>query len=394
MWKENRQRTCDPWSTRKKDVAPRGVYRHRSGMWAIRFTCGAGHIHKDQVGRVKSDAIDARSERRARARREPGWCPLVEARRARDQAKESKRREEARVSFAEHTRDFIQWAKANHRSWAKDDSRLSRVTPVLGDKKLDQITTADIEHFLASLREGERAVSPASVNRYRDLLSGLFKRAMRLGLVASNPVRGIPKLREAGRRLVYLPPDGAEEAALREALAPELRPLFTFSLHTGLRWSEQTTLHWRDADLLSGLITVGRSKNGATRQVPMNSVVRSVLFDLGAQRARPNDPEEQIFAGAYRTVARAFSQAVTRAQTALRGSGKDASRLDGYTWHANRHSFASRLVMAGVDPRTVQELGGWKTLGMVQRYAHLAPSHLKAAVERLVPTNAMELARN
>jgi len=173
-----------------------------------------------------------------------------------------------------------------------------------------------------------------------------------------------------------------------------LQPLFAFSLHTGLRWSEQTTLHWRDADLLSGLITVGRSKNGATRQVPMNSVVRSLLFDLGAQRARPNDPEEQIFAGAYRTVARAFSQAVTRAQTALRGSGKDASRLDGYTWHANRHSFASRLVMAGVDPRTVQELGGWKTLGMVQRYAHLAPSHLKAAVERLVPTNAMELARN
>jgi site-specific recombinase XerD len=50
--------------------------------------------------------------------------------------------------------------------------------------------------------------------------------------------------------------------------------------------------------------------------------------------------------------------------------------------------------MAGVDPRTVQELGGWKTLGMVQRYAHLSPNHLAAAVERLVPVNAMELARN
>ena len=310
MWEENRQRRRDLWSTRKKDVAPRGVYRHRSGMWAIRFTCGAGHIHKEQVGRVKSEAIDWRNERRARSRREPG--PLVEARRARDQAKESKRREQARVSFAEHTRDFIQWAKVNHRSWAKDDSRLSRVTPVLGDKKLDEITTADVEHFLASLREGERAVSPASVNRYRDLLSGLFKRAMRLGLVASNPVRGIPKLREVGRRLVYLPPDGDEEAALRDALASELRQLFTVSLHTGLRWSEQMALRWRDADVLSGLITVGRSKNGSIRQVPMNSVVRSVLFDLGARRQRPNDPEEPIFVGAYRTVARAFSQAVTR----------------------------------------------------------------------------------
>ena len=46
--------------------------------------------------------------------------------------------------------------------------------------------------------------------------------------------------------------------------------------------------------------------------------------------------------------------------------------------------FAARLVMAGVDPRTVQELGGWRTLGMVQRYAHLAPERLAAAVERIV----------
>jgi integrase len=115
----------------------------------------------------------------------------------------------------------------------------------------------------------------------------------------------------------------------------------------------------------------------------MNSVVRSVLFDLGARRRCLDAPEEPIFTGAYRTVARAFAQAVGRAQKALRAAGKDASRLDGYTWHGNRHTFASRLVMAGVDLRTVQELGGWKTLGM-ERYAHLAPSHLQAAVERLV----------
>src|SRR2546430_17722462 len=126
MWEENRQRRRDLWSTRKKDVAPRGVYRHRSGTWAIRFTCEAGHIHREQVGRVKSEAIDWRNERRARSRREPGWCPLVEVRRARDQAKESRRREQARASFAEHTCDLIQRAKVNHRTCAKDDFRLAR----------------------------------------------------------------------------------------------------------------------------------------------------------------------------------------------------------------------------------------------------------------------------
>lgn len=381
---ETAQRTRGSWSTRKKDHAPRGVYRHPSGDWAIRYTCGAGHIHKQRVGPLKTEAVRIYHERRNRAVTEPGWCLLVEARHAREQAKEVQRRERARIRFSDHARDFIEWAKAHHRSWAKDNSRLSRVLPVFGDKKLDEITTADVEHFLASLREGERAVSPATVNRYRDLLSGLFKRALRLGLVPGNPVRGIPKLREAGHRLVYLPGDSHEEPALRDALPPALRSTFTISLHTGLRWSEQAALRWRDADLLSGFITVGRAKNGSARQVPMNSVVKSVLFDLGARRGRLDAPEEPIFTDAYRTVARAFAEAVGRAQKALRATGKDTSRLDGYTWHSNRHTFASRLVMAGVDLRTVQELGGWKTLGMVQRYAHLAPSHLQAAVERLV----------
>ena len=79
-------------------------------------------------------------------------------------------------------------------------------------------------------------------------------------------------------------------------------------------------------------------------------------------------------------------RAVAAAQTTLRAAGREdeAARLDGVTWHALRHTFASRLVAAGVDLRTVQELGGWKTLSMVQRYAHLSLGHLAAAVEKIV----------
>ncbi len=87
-----------------------------------------------------------------------------------------------------------------------------------------------------------------------------------------------------------------------------------------------------------------------------------------------------------------FDGAVERAQAALREAQKDTSRLEGYVWHSNRHTFASRLVMAGVDLRTVQELGGWRSLAMVQKYAHLAPAHRLAAVEALV--RAPELSRN
>ena len=85
-----------------------------------------------------------------------------------------------------------------------------------------------------------------------------------------------------------------------------------------------------------------------------------------------------------------------RAAEALRKAGRDANRLSGYTWHSNRHTFAFRLVMAGVNLRAVQELGGWRTFSMVARYSHLAPEFLREAVERLVGTGSgvVELSRN
>ena len=59
------------------------------------------------------------------------------------------------------------------------------------------------------------------------------------------------------------------------------------------------------------------------------------------------------------------------------------AKLTDVTPHVLRHTFASRLAMAGVDLRTIQELGGWRSLKMVERYAHLSPSHKAEAVEPL-----------
>jgi hypothetical protein len=167
-------------NTHKRDDAPRGVFRPRPGVWGIRFTCGCGRIHEETIGRVKKDAVDAYYARRARLKQDPAWCPR------------SARRAPAPL-FKDYARDFITWAKQYHRSWNKDASRLSRVLPVLGEFRLHIITTADVERFLDSLTAGERAIAPATRNRYRDLLSGMFKRAVRLGLVGSNPVKGFPR---------------------------------------------------------------------------------------------------------------------------------------------------------------------------------------------------------
>jgi len=59
------------------------------------------------------------------------------------------------------------------------------------------------------------------------------------------------------------------------------------------------------------------------------------------------------------------------------------AKVQAFSWNCLRYTFASRLVMAGVDLRTVQELLGHKSIAMTVRYSHLSPSHTLAAVERL-----------
>ncbi len=188
------------------------MFRHGPNVWGIRFTCGAGHVHEETVGRIKSDAIRVHAARRQRVHDDPCWCPSVERREARNKARADQEHERQRVTFHDYARDFITWATVHHRSWREDGSRLSRVLQVLGARKLDEI-----------------------------------KRAIRLALVTVNPVKAIPKLKEPGGRVVYLPPatkdrPAYEEEALVDALPPDLRPLFTVSVHMGLRWSEQVWL--------------------------------------------------------------------------------------------------------------------------------------------------------
>ena len=73
----------------------------------------------------------------------------------------------------------------------------------------------------------------------------------------------------------------------------------------------------------------------------------------------------------YKLVSTVFKDAVDRA------------KIENFHFHDLRHTFASRLVMAGVDLRTIQALMGHKSINMTLRYAHLAPEHLKKAVEVL-----------
>jgi integrase len=359
-------------------------------MWAIRYTCGAGckNPHKERVGPVKSEAVRAYHERRARAHAHPGWCPVIEHQRARAAAAATRATETTRVTFAQYATGYLAWCQqpdasgqVRKRSWRTIKSELSRLLPAFGGRTLQDITTADVERFRDSLLS---EMTQATANRYRDRLSAMLKRAVRLGLVASNPVTGVPKFKETGGRIVCL--TVAQEAAIREALALVMRPYYDFALHTGFRWSKQMGLRWLDVDLLAKVLTIGKDKNGKPLSVPFNSSIDRVLLEMGTSRSRPGDPQESVFPRRYREPDKFFPRAVERAKEFLREAGlhDEAARLEGVSWHGLRHTWASRLTMAGVDPRTLQTLGNWRSLSMVERYSHLSPDHLRAAVEKLV----------
>jgi integrase len=123
----------------------------------------------------------------------------------------------------------------------------------------------------------------------------------------------------------------------------------------------------------------------------MNSRVREILLDMATRRLPQGT--EHVFRGADgheppQKADRWFPRTVARARHVLTEAGRqaDAEMLEGFTWHCLRHTFASRLAMAGVDLLTIKDLGGWRTLAMVTRYAHLTPGRLREGVERLVTT--------
>jgi integrase len=146
-------------------------------------------------------------------------------------------------------------------------------------------------------------------------------------------------------------------------------------IHTGMRMSEQYSLRCNQVDLELRQIHLPKTKNGRPRTIPLNAVAVAALSQLhGVGKIRGNDP---VFPS-------------IRSGDTLQGSrgwfpaALEETEIKGYTWHCNRHTFASRLVMAGMDLRTVAELLGHKTLQMVMRYSHIAPEHQASAVDRLV----------
>jgi len=156
-----------------------------------------------------------------------------------------------------------------------------------------------------------------------------------------------------------------------------LRPLVLLLLHTGIRFGEACALTWRDVDLTGALLTVrgATAKSATTRHVPLNE---TVLKALKAWTPKGADADAYVFpgrkAGKLTDIKTAWKELLAHI---------DGKPIANFRVHDLRHTFASKLVQAGVDLNTVRELLGHRDITMTLRYAHLAPEHRAAAVAKI-----------
>ncbi|MEQ1845373.1 MAG: site-specific integrase [Nitrospira sp.] len=268
---------------------------------------------------------------------------------------------------------FLQWTETNKRPRTVRVYRqaLDRLAVSFSGKTLSQISPFDIERHKRLRAEAGARVR---ANREVAMLKSLFNKAKMWGFFeGENPALGVKFLEEPKRRLRYL--DSLEEVHLLTAAREPLRSLIIVGTNTGIRiGAEALTLKWGSVDLVRGMLTVeaAYSKNGQTRNIPLNSRAREALGQLKA-RSR----SEYVFSKPnglpYKSMEKPFTRACKDA--GLAGTG--------VSLHTLRHTFASNLVMAGVDLKTVQEYGGWSDLSLVQRYSHLSASHKAKAIETI-----------
>ena len=255
-------------------------------------------------------------------------------------------------------------------SYRSDRQRISTMEATLGSSLIDEITTGQVEQLLQELRKTR---SGPTVNRFRTALSSVFTYAIRQARVQVNPVSRVPRYKDSEKRERYLEDD--EEIALRQIIreyCPEREVEFDLALHTGIRRGEQFSLCWEGVDLKRKVITIRRvetlTKTGY-REVELND---TAIAALGELHARSNGSPRVCWSeGCYARCVEWFDNCV------------EVAGIENFTWHDLRHTFASRLVMASVDLASVQRWLGHKSILTTMRYAHLAPSHRHAQIQKI-----------
>lgn len=248
--------------------------------------------------------------------------------------------------------------RAHKRSLPDDLLKIKFLLPLLGNQQLAEITRDQIESVIP------QDVKASTRNRYRALIRAMLRAAER----EWDWIDRAPILRteaEPKRRVAFLTREQAENLIVN--LPEKYRIPVRFALLTGLRRSNVFGLTWENVNLDASMVVVhaDEAKAGQRILVPLNSQAKAMLA------AMPAPHKGRVWGDLTRVWCNTWKAATKRAG------------VPGFRFHDLRHTWASWHAMAGTPLSVLQELGGWHSHEMVQRYAHLSPEHLAAAAEKV-----------
>jgi integrase len=242
---------------------------------------------------------------------------------------------------------------------------------------------AKISHLGPQLFEGyksyrfEEDAENKTINMEVTTLRGIFALAKNWGYCKENPTDGVKALKITNPITPRFLSDDECKKLLKNCNEWEYPIFFTF-LNTGMRKGELLNLEWSDIDFDRRKVKV-RVKDGWTpktseREIPINNQLLEVLKGLKEKRDKGPlvFPDEQ---GGIITS--------NRLRIRLMSITKQCEFPDVTKLHTLRHTFASHLVMKGVDLPTVSKLMGHTDIDTTMIYSHLADSHVDKAVEKL-----------
>ena len=271
---------------------------------------------------------------------------------------------------------------------ATDRGRIAHhIKPLLGRKKVQDVTRADVKKFLQDVALGKTAADiktgkhgraivrggQGAATRTVGLLGGIFAYAVDCGMIDMSPVIGVKRFADKkGNR--YL--SQQELVALGEALRtaeiegenPSALAVLKLLVFTGARKGEIETLRWSEVDFASGYLKLADSKTGQ-KAILLNAGALQVLNDqeqlAGKEYVFPAYRGEGHYEGTPKVWKRVRSTA-----------GLGDVRI-----HDLRHSFASIAVSGGASLPIIGALLGHTHSATTQRYAHLSDDPLRAASE-------------
>ena len=225
-------------------------------------------------------------------------------------------------------------------------------------------------------RKGARA---HTINFEISALKTIFNVAIKWGYTKENPTKGVKKLKVTDAKPVrFLSTE--ECKALLDTCPPDLYPIYFTFLNTGMRKAELENLEWDDIDFQRQKIRIRRKEHWqpktGEREIPISAQLLELLRELKQKRGK-KPKASYVFSD------KSGGKMKTKLREKLIQIAKAAGIPDLTKVHTLRHTFASHLVMAGVDLPTVKKLMGHSDIETTMIYAHLAPDHLSKAVEKL-----------